>query len=131
MTNLRLFVKEKYLRPRRAPSSDTKSQNSEQLDIIHRMTRNCMYGCVILMLLSFVDFLVRAEIWAELQFFWTGLRFFVKEKYLRSRRAPLAKTNIQNTYIVHIVMFWRFVDFHVRAEIRAGTEYLKILRETP
>jgi len=84
-TNLRLFVKENYLRSRREQDSDTKHEKSKN-DIMYLKRHKYEILSCILSYFVIYGLMMGAMISGEQNFFWTNLRLFVKENYLRSRR---------------------------------------------
>jgi len=70
----------------------TRNMKSQKYTIYMSVTAyNQVYHAKVVCFLIF-GLVVGAEFFAEQKFFWTSLRLFVKENYLRSRRAPCADT---------------------------------------
>jgi len=94
LTNIRLFVKKKLFRSRRAPHAYT------QMSKLQNMTKSCMkWSYYTDIIHDFVIFRLLCYSGSSREFlqatkYLTSLRLFVKKKLFRSRRAPHAYTQI-------------------------------------
>jgi len=91
LTNLKLFVGEKYLRSRRAPRASTKTLKVKITPIYVQIVLISTKIYRKYMILRFSHFCFERLI-EDLQKTLTNLKLFAGEKYLRSRRAPHAST---------------------------------------
>ena len=100
-TSLRLFVKENYLRSRRASCATTKNEKSEIHNTRSQMAQNTRVQCVKWHICDVWSY-DESKDFAEQKFFWTSLRLFVKENYLRYRRVSCATTKNEKSEIHNI-----------------------------